>query len=46
MYRVKRFTKIEYLADYLNQWTGMYELVWAYKTESEIVVLFKEVNLI
>lgn len=45
MYKVKRFTKVEYLAQFLNDWLGMYQLVWAYKSESEIVALIKEVEL-
>lgn len=45
MYSVKRFTKMEYLAQFLNDWLGMYQLVWAYKSESEIVALIKEVEL-
>ena len=44
MYIVKRFERVEYLAQYLNQCPGLYELVWAYKTESEIVALLKEVE--
>lgn len=43
MYKVKRFTKMEYLARFLNDCLGMYQLVWAYK--SEIVALIKEVEL-
>lgn len=42
MYIVKRFERMEYLAQYLNTWTGLYQLIWAYKSESEIVVLLKE----
>lgn len=46
MYIVKRFERMEYLAQFLNKWGGIYELVWAYKSESEIVVMFKEINFI
>ena len=46
MYKIKRFTKMEYLARFLNVWGRMYQLVWAYKSESEIVALIKEVDIL
>lgn len=42
LYIVKRFTRVEYLAQFLNERPGMYEVIWIYKTDSEIATLLKD----